>query len=309
MYQIVRKEGLAPSIWLMEVKAPLVARQPKPGQFAIFRLNETGERFPLTISRHDPVAGTITIVFQEVGKSTRQLGALQVGEAIADVVGPLGVASEIGHFGEVACLGGGVGVAFIYPEIAALHQAGNRITSILGARNESLLFFTEDIAALSAELHICTDDGSRGRRGVVTDILKEMLASASLPQARLEAGRPFARVVAAGPVPMMRAVAEVTRPYKIPTIVSLDPIMVDGTGMCGACRVTVGGERKFACVDGPNFDAHQVDFDELVTRKRGFAALEKESLEKCRALEKARASGQLSGIRAQGSGENPKPEN
>jgi len=281
MYQIVRKEGLAPSIWLMEVRAPLVARRPKPGQFAIFRLHETGERFPLTIAKQDARAGTITIVFQEVGKSTHELASLEAGQTIADVVGPLGVPSEIRNFGEVACLGGGVGIAFIYPEIAALHGAGNRVTSILGARSNSLLFFVEEISAVSAEVHITTDDGSRGRKGVVTAILKELIDS----------GRRFDRVVAAGPVVMMRAVAELTRPYKIPTIVSLDPVMVDGTGMCGACRVTVGGKRKFACVDGPNFDAHQVDFDELVMRKQGFADMERRAFHECLALEKARAEG------------------
>jgi ferredoxin--NADP+ reductase len=281
MYPILRKEALAPAIWLMKVQAPLVARRPRPGQFVILRLNETGERFPLTIARHDATDGTITIVFQEAGKSTRELARLGVGDAIQDVVGPLGVASEIKNFGAVACLGGGVGIAFIYPEIAALHAAGNTVVSILGARSGDLLFFEEEIKAVSSELYLCTDDGSKERKGVVTDILKEFI----------EAGRHFDLVIAAGPVPMMRAVAETTRPYKIPTIVSLDPIMVDGTGMCGACRVTVAGERKFACVDGPNFDAHQVDFAELVSRKRGFAAMEKESLHRCLALEKARAEG------------------
>jgi ferredoxin--NADP+ reductase len=281
MHQILRKEALAPSVWLMEVKAPLVARQPKPGQFVILRLNETGERFPLTIAKHNPEADTITLVFQDAGKSTHQLASLEAGESIRDIVGPLGVASEVANFGEAACLGGGVGIAFIFPEIAALHGAGSRITSILGARSSSLLFFVDEITAVSQEVHIITDDGSSGRRGVVTDILKELI----------ESGRHFDRVVAAGPVPMMRAVAETTRPHGIPTIVSLDPIMVDGTGMCGACRVTVGGKRKFACVDGPNFNAHQVDFDELVMRKRGFRDLEKRALEECRALEKARAEG------------------
>ncbi len=283
MYQIIRKEALAPSVWLMEIKAPLVARQPKPGQFAMFRLNEAGERLPLTIAKHDPNAGTITIVFQEVGKSTRQLAAMQAGESISDVVGPLGVASEITNFGEVACLGGGVGTAFIYPEIIALHGAGNRVTSILGAREASLLFFVDEIRAVSEKVHITTDDGSRGRRGLVTHVLKELL----------ESGQQFNRVVAAGPIPMMRAVAEVTRPHGIPTIVSLDPIMVDGTGMCGACRVTVAGERKFACVDGPNFDAHQVDFDELMMRKRGFASLERRAFDECLAVEKARGKRRL----------------
>jgi len=281
MYPILRKEALAPAVWLMEVKAPRVARQPKPGQFAIFRLNEAGERFPLTIARHDPQAGTLTIVFQAVGKSTRQLAQLEPGEAILDVVGPLGMPSEIANFGEVACLGGGVGIAFIYPEIAALSAAGNRVTSILGAQGRDLLFYVEEIRQLSAEVQLITDDGTSGRKGLVTDILKEML----------EAGRSFARIVAAGPIPMMRAVAEVTRPYKIPTIVSLDPIMLDGTGMCGACRVTVGGKRKFACVDGPNFDAHQVDFEELAKRKRGFAELEKRALHECLAMEAAREAG------------------
>lgn len=281
MYQILRKEELAPSVWLMEVRAPLVARRPKPGQFAIFRLHETGERFPLTIAKHNPTAGTITIVFQAIGKTTHELAQLEVGQAIADVVGPLGVPSEIANFGEVACLGGGVGVAFIYPEIVALSQAGNAVTSILGARNASLLFFLDDITAASKEVHLTTDDGSRGRPGVVTDVLRDLL----------EAGRHFDRVVAAGPIVMMRAVAEVTRPHKIPTIVSLDPIMVDGTGMCGACRVTVGGQRRFACVDGPNFDAHQVDFDELALRKRSFREMEQRALHECLALEQARAQG------------------
>jgi len=285
MYPIIRKEALAPSVILMELEAPLVARRPQPGQFCIFRLNETGERFPLTIADHNSEKGTITIVFQAIGKSTRVLGDLNVGDAVLDVVGPLGKASEIANFGEVACLGGGVGIAFIYPEIVALHKAGNKVTSILGARNESLLFFQEEIKAVSDDLQIITDDGSSGRKGLVTNILTEFL----------EGGRKFAHVIAAGPVPMMRAVAEVTRPYEIPTIVSLDPIMVDGTGMCGACRVTVGGERKFACVDGPNFDAHQVDFDELMSRKRGFFQMEKQALEKheheCRAIEKARKEG------------------
>jgi ferredoxin/flavodoxin---NADP+ reductase len=278
MYLIVRKEVLSSAVTLMEVKAPLVARRPQPGQFAIFRLDETGERFPLTIAGHDPAAGTITIVFQTVGKSTHRLAQFEVGQEIIDVVGPLGVASEIENFGAVACLGGGVGIAFIYPEIAALYRAGNRITSILGARNESLLFYLQEIKAVSTEVHITTDDGSAGRKGLVIDVLRE----------QIEAGRKFDRVIAAGPVPMMRAVTEVTRPYGIPTIVSLDPIMVDGTGMCGACRVTVGGETKFACVDGPNFDAHQVDFDELMSRKRGFAELEKHAYHECRALQQAK---------------------
>lgn len=274
MYPILRKEALSPSIVLMEVKAPFVARHPQAGQFVILRLSKAGERFPLTIAQHDPSAGTITIVFQAVGKSTRDLAEMEVGQEILDVVGPLGTPSEIEYFGEVACLGGGVGIAFIYPEIVALHEAGNRITSMLAARNESLLFFTDRIAAVSDDVLLATDDGSVGRHGLITDLLSEQLAS----------GKRYARIIAAGPIPMMRAVAETTRPYGIPTIVSLDPIMLDGTGMCGACRVTVGGQRKFACVDGPNFDAHQVDFDELVSRKRGFFEMEQHSLHECEAL-------------------------
>jgi ferredoxin--NADP+ reductase len=240
---------------------------------------------PLTVAERDPENGTIAIVFQTVGYSTRQLAELEVGDALADVLGPLGQPTKIEQYGRVVCVAGGLGMAFMYPEIVGFAEAGNEIVSILGARNEELLFYVDEIRQRSTEVHICTDDGSAGRRGFVTDILRELL----------ERGEHFDYCIATGPLPMMRAAVDVAREHNLPTLVSLDPIMVDGTGMCGACRVTVGGEVKFACVDGPDFDGHLVDFDELAKRKRAFA----EEEEVCRleqaadALERGRADGSL----------------
>jgi len=259
-FKILSTGKLAPDIKRHVVSAPLIAKKAQAGQFVILRVDERGERFPLTLVDWDQEEGTIALIFQEVGVSTKKLGKLKVGDYIEDIVGPLGNPSEIEKYGEVVVIGGGVGTALIYPWIKALKESGNRITTILGARHESLLLLEEDLRVLSDELHISTDDGSRGVKGFTSDVLRSLL----------EQGRTFDLVMAAGPVPMMRAVAEVTRPFKLKTVVSLNPIMVDGTGMCGGCRITVGGETKFACVDGPEFDAHQVDFRVLMNRLRTY---------------------------------------
>lgn len=268
-FQVVEKRSLAPTITLMQLQAPRVARKARAGQFVVLRVHQQGERIPFTIARRNPDQGTITIVFQEVGKTTRLLAAKAVGQTIPDLVGPLGVPSETGYFGRVACIGGGAGIAYLYPEVVALRESGNRITTIAGARTSELLFFLDELKELSDELHVITDDGSSGRRGLVTNVLTEVL----------EAGERFDRAVAIGPVPMMKATCEITRAAAIPTMVSLNPIMVDGTGMCGSCRVTVGGRTRFACVEGPNFDGHQVDFRELSQRQRMFIPQEQESLQ------------------------------
>ena len=257
-FKVISIEELAPNIKRIVVHAPLIASKAQAGQFVILRVDEYGERFPLTLVDWKPAEGLITLIFQEVGVSTKKLGSLKAGDYIMDVIGPLGNPTEIKNYGTVAVIGGGVGTALIYPWIRALKSCGNRVITILGARNESLLLLEDDLRAVSDEIHISTDDGSKGIKGFTSDVLKNLISE----------GKRFDLVMAAGPVPMMRAVAEVTRPYKIKTIVSLNPIMVDGTGMCGACRVKVGGEIKFACVDGPEFDAHKVDFRQLMNRLR-----------------------------------------
>ena len=258
MYKIIAKEELSPGVKLFVVEAPLIARKCQPGQFVILRIDENGERIPLTIADFDQAAGSITLIFQEVGHSTRQLGTLAAGEVLLDLAGPLGKASHIANFGTVVCIGGGIGVAPVYPIARAYKEAGNRVISIIGARSANLLILEKEMAAVSDRLYVTTDDGSQGHKGLVVDPLKAMMA----------AGEEIGQVLAIGPVVMMRGVAEVTRPYAIPTIVSLNPIMVDGTGMCGGCRVSVGDKNRFACVDGPEFDAHQVDFNGLMIRQR-----------------------------------------
>ena len=263
-FRILSKEKLAPDIKRYVVSAPLIAKKAQTGQFVILRVDETGERFPLTLVDWDPEEGTIILIFQEVGVSTKKLGKLRVGDYIEDMVGPLGNPTEIKKYGEVVVIGGGVGTALIYPWIRALKEAGNRVITILGGRTANLLLLEDDLRALSNELHITTNDGSKGVKGFTRHVLSSSL----------EKGRKVDLVLAAGPVPMMRAVAEVTRPYRVKTVVSLNPIMVDGTGMCGGCRVTVGGETKFACVDGPEFDAHKVDFRELMNRLGTYLAEE-----------------------------------
>lgn len=256
MYRIVRKEVMSPIIKLLEVEAPEVAAKARAGQFIILRIDEEGERIPLTIADFDRTRGTITTIFQEVGYTTRCLGALEAGEALADFVGPLGQPSEIENYGRIVCVGGGVGVAPVYPIARALREAGNEVIAIIGARTKELLIWEDEMRAVATELLVATDDGSYGHHGFVTDLLKQVLE---------ERGN-VARVWGIGPVVMMRAVAETTRPFGVPTIVSMNPIMVDGTGMCGACRVSVGGETKFACVDGPEFDGHQVDWQLALRR-------------------------------------------
>jgi ferredoxin--NADP+ reductase len=245
-------------VTLLEVTAPRIARKARAGQFIILRVDEQGERLPLTVADRDPEKGTITIVFQAVGFTTRQLAEKNVGDTIPDVLGPLGKPTEVRNHGRVICAAGGVGIAFMYPEIKAFAEAGNELTSVLAARGQDLLFFVDEIKALSKEFYIATDDGSLGHHGLITDVLRGLL----------ESGTHYDYCIAIGPLPMMRATTALTREFDLPTLVSLDPIMVDGTGMCGGCRVTVAGETKFACVDGPEFDGHLVDFDELAKRKR-----------------------------------------
>jgi ferredoxin--NADP+ reductase len=251
---------MAPGITRLEIEVPRVARRARPGQFVIVRVDEEGERIPLTVAERDPEKGTIAIVFQAVGFSTRQMAALEIGDSLADVLGPLGQPTEIRRYGRVVCVAGGLGIAFMFPEITGFAEAGNEIVAIVGARSGDLLFYLDEIVELSSEVHIATDDGSRGHHGLVTEVLRELLGR----------GQHFDYCIATGPIPMMKATVGLTKESGIPTLVSLDPIMVDGTGMCGACRVTVGGEVKFACVDGPDFDGHQVDFEELSKRKRAF---------------------------------------
>lgn len=257
MYKIRTKIELSPGVKLFVMEAPLIARKCLPGQFIILRIDEDGERVPLTIADFNRSEGTITLIFQEVGHTTRQLGSLNEGETILDLAGPLGTATEIENFGTVICVGGGIGVAPLYPIARAYKQAGNKVISIIGARNADLLILEHEMAAVSDELIITTDDGSKGRKGLVIHPLQEILADQKVD-----------RVMAIGPVIMMKSVSEVTKLFGVHTLVSLNPIMVDGTGMCGGCRVNVGNKNKFACVDGPEFDGHQVDFDGLMARQR-----------------------------------------
>lgn len=258
MYAIVFREELAPKIKLFKIEAPEVARKARPGQFIILRIDEEGERIPLTIADYDTSAGTITIIFQEVGKTTELLGELREGDSILDFVGPLGCPSEIENFGTVVCVGGGVGVAPVYPIARALKEAGNRVVSIIGARTRDMLIWENEMRQISSELYVATDDGTAGRKGFVTDVLADVLAREKVD-----------KVVAIGPVVMMQAVCRVT-PETVPVTVSLNPIMVDGTGMCGACRVEVGDATRFACVDGPEFDGHQVNWELVLLRSRMF---------------------------------------
>jgi len=263
--QIVDVRALAPSIKMFKVKAPEIAKKYKAGQFVILRVHEKGERIPLTIADADEKEGTITVISQEVGKTTTALGQLRRGDRVPDLVGPLGKPSEVEHFGQVVVIGGGVGTAVAYPEARALKRVGNRLISIIGARSRDLLILEDEMRKISDELHITTDDGSKGHHGFVTDVLKQLIEK----QIKID------RVVAIGPAIMMKAVANLTRPHRIKTVVSLNPIMVDGTGMCGACRVSVAGQTKFACVDGPSFDGHEVDFDLLMARLRMYLDQEK----------------------------------
>jgi len=268
MYQILDREDYSADVFMQVVQAPAVAAACQPGQFIILRIDEEGERIPLTIADFDREAGTITIVVQAIGKSTRQLQRLGRGDSLANFIGPLGVPSEIEKVGTVVCAGGGIGVAPIYPIARALKQAGNKIISIVAARNQSLLLWEDRMREISDELIVTTDDGSCGRHCLVTKPLQELCEAGGVDL-----------VYAIGPGVMMKFCAKTTEPYAVKTLVSLNSIMVDGTGMCGACRVEVGGETKFVCVDGPEFDGHEVDFDLLISRQRQYLVQEKESLD------------------------------
>lgn len=258
MYKIVEREDLAPKIKLFKVSAPEIARKVRPGQFIILRIDENGERIPLTIADFDRGQGTITIIFQEVGRTTDQLGEMTAGDNILDFAGPLGNASEIENFGTVVCIGGGVGVAPVYPIARALHEAGNKVISIIGARTKEMLIWEDEMRKISSELYVATDDGTLGTKGFVTDVLKDLLTKEKVD-----------RVLAIGPVVMMHAVAKVV-PSDLPLVISLNTIMVDGTGMCGACRLEAAGRTMFACVDGPEFDGHTVNWELIHQRARMF---------------------------------------
>jgi ferredoxin--NADP+ reductase len=263
-----RQELAKGNMVALTVEAPAIAAKIKPGQFVILRLNDTGERVPLTVAYRDPQHGTITIIFQILGKSTAMLGSLKIGDAIKDLVGPLGLADEFRKIGTIVGIGGGSGIAVLHHLLTGYAEAGNHLIGIIGAREKDFIILEDEMATLCDRLLITTDDGSYGAHGLVTDALKGLV----------EEQIDIHLVIAVGPVVMMRAVCQMTRLYKIPTLVSLNPIMVDGTGMCGACRVTVSGVTKFACVDGPHFDGHQVDFDELIQRNNMYTRDEKTSL-------------------------------
>ena len=271
MFRIVEKKKLSEQVFMMKVEAPMVARSRKPGQFIILRVDdEWGERIPLTIADADAVAGTVTIAFQPAGFTTRLLAQKEVGDELAAVLGPLGNPSELANFGHVVCVGGGFGTAPLYPIVQALKEAGNKVTLIIGYRTKSLVILEREMRALADDVIVMTDDGSYGRQGLVTVPLKELCEGAAPPD----------RVIAIGPPIMMKFCAETTRPFGIKTVVSLNTIMIDGTGMCGGCRATVGGKTKFVCVDGPEFDGHQVDFDNMMKRLKAFAPQEREMLER-----------------------------
>lgn len=264
-YKIIRAETLAPKNRLLEIEAPMVARHGTAGQFAIVRADEKGERIPLTLADWNREKGTVTFVLQEVGKSSAKLFDMKAGEEVLDVVGPLGTPTHAEKYGTIVTVGGGLGIAPLYPITRAFTEAGNEVYSIIGARNKDLLFWEDKLSSVSKELRICTDDGSKGMKGFVSDMLKKMMYEEKIE---------IKFVFAVGPTIMMKVVADTTRPEGIKTEVSLNPIMVDGTGMCGACRVEVGGETYFACVDGPDFDAHKVNFDLLMKRQRAFCDCE-----------------------------------
>ncbi len=269
MHQVVAKTRLSPNVTRLDVQAPRIAEIRQPGQFVIVHLRESAERIPLTVADADPAAGTITLVIQAVGKSTRELVALEPGEAIADIAGPLGKPTELIASGRALCIGGGVGTAVVHPIAQRLARIGVSVVSVIGGRSKEWVIFEAELRRLG-EVVVCTDDGSYGRKGFVTDAARDLLNAGGIDI-----------VYAVGPVPMMRAVANLTRPLGVHTIVSLNPVMVDGTGMCGGCRVGVGGQTLFACVDGPEFDGHQVDFDLLMDRLTTYREQEQEALAAC----------------------------
>ncbi len=273
MNKILQKQQLSETVFSMRVEAPLIARERKAGQFIILQVDdEFGERIPLTIADADPSEGWIRLIFQAVGRTTKLLAQLEEGDSIAALVGPLGTPTHIEKFGTVVCVGGGIGVAPLHPIAQAMKAAGNRVVIIMGARNKELMILEDEMRAIADELVVCTDDGSYGRKCLVTEPLKEYCEQDPAPD----------MVVAIGPPVMMKFCAETTRPYKVPTQVSLNTIMIDGTGMCGGCRVSVGGETKFVCVDGPEFDGHLVDFDNMISRLGTFRKQEVEEDHRCR---------------------------
>lgn len=266
-YKILTKKVLNPQIFLMEVDAPLIAKKAEPGQFIILRIDEYGERVPFTIADFDREKGSVTIIVQIVGKTTKELSALEEGEEILDFAGPLGMPTELEGLKKVAVIGGGLGTAIAYPQAKKLHNMGAEVHVITGFRDESLIILEDELKAVSDRLIITTDDGSNGTKGFVTDRLKELV----------DAGEKYDAVIAIGPLVMMRAVCNLTKEFGIKTIVSMNPVMIDGTGMCGGCRVIVGGETKFACVDGPDFDGHLIDWQAALNRQKMFKAEEKRS--------------------------------
>lgn len=266
-YKVVRKEVLNPTIFLMEVEAPLIAKKAEPGQFIILRIDEYGERVPFTINDYDREKGTVTIIVQIVGKTTQDLAKVEEGEYLLDFAGPLGMPTPLEGKKKVAVIGGGLGTAIAYPQAKKLHSLGADVTVITGFRNKDLIILEDELKKVSTKLIVATDDGSNGNKGFVTDML----------QKEIDAGEKFDEVIAIGPLIMMKFVCKVTEPYNIPTMVSMNPVMIDGTGMCGGCRVIVGGETKFACVDGPDFDGHKIDWDSAMKRGRMFANYEKQS--------------------------------
>ena len=271
MFKIVSKREMAErTVCEFDIVAPDIAGKAKPGQFVVIRANETGERIPLTMAGTDPEAGTISIIFQVVGKTTALLRSFEVEDEILDIIGPLGVPTHVEKLGTVICVGGGTGVAVMYPITRAYKEAGNHVIAIIGARTKDLLILEDEMTAASHDLRVTTDDGSYGHHGFVTDVLKQILDERD--NVKL--------VVGIGPVPMMKFLCKMTKEYEVKTVVSLNPIMVDATGMCGACRVSVGGVTRFCCVDGPEFDGHQVDFDELVKRQRAYLTEEKASMDR-----------------------------
>ena len=269
MYRIVRKEALRPTVTLYEIEAPLVAKKAQPGQFIILRVDENGERIPITINDYNPEKGTVTIIVQTVGATTEKLSRMKEGDSLQDFVGPLGKATETEGKKKVCVVGGGVGCAIAYPVLKKFHDCGAEVHAVIGFKNKDLVILEDEFRAASSVLKVCTDDGSYGQKGVVTEALKELI----------DAGNQYDEVFAIGPMVMMKFVSKTTEPYGIPTTVSMSPIMIDGTGMCGGCRVTVGGKIKFACVDGPDFDGHEVDFDELMNRNSIYKAREAELTE------------------------------
>jgi ferredoxin--NADP+ reductase len=269
MYSIIEKKRLSENVVKMVIDAPLIARKCEPGQFTILRVNEEGERIPLTIADYDRKKGTVTIIFQEVGKTTKLLGTMNAGDNLRDFVGPLGTASELEEYKRAVVIGGGLGCAIAYPQAKKLHDLGAHVDSIVGFRTKDLIILEDEMRAASDHLYICTDDGSYGEKGFVTDALDKLLA----------AGNQYDVAIVIGPLVMMKFVSKVTAKYGLKTIVSMNPIMIDGTGMCGGCRVKVGNEIKFACVDGPDFDGHQIDFDDAISRSKMYVAQERSEMD------------------------------